>query len=893
MDYSTRGIKRKRAELNAKIPKFVNMFGAYFYQATLILIVTAGLAGCFAGVGVFKGVLASSPDISLIDVRPTGYSSTVYDAKGNQTTKLVATNSNRIYQTIDKIPIDLQHAFVAIEDSRFYEHNGIDIKGIFRAAYVGLTSRNFSEGASTITQQLIKNNVFTSWTSESSFTDKLKRKIQEQFLAIQLEKRPDMTKDAILELYLNTINLGQNTLGVQAASLRYFNKPVSELNLSESAVIAAITNNPSRYNPISHPDKNAERRKKVLGDMLEQGFITEAAYNECMNDDVYSRIQTVNMQTEKNTINTYFVDAMIKQIMKDMQNKLGYTENQAYNMLYSGGLSIFTTQDPDIQKICDEVCADPETYPTKVEFLLDYQITATDANGNVQNFSPQMMEVYFKDQGRNGYDRLYPSDEEARADAQVYREYVESQGYTVVNDTISITPQPQISLTVADQATGYIKGMVGGRGEKKASLTLNRSTDTMRQPGSTFKVVSTYAPAFDTGQKTLASVSMDEPFNYVNGRPVSNWYKGYKGICTMRYGIEQSLNIITVRTLTDITPQLGYEYLLRFGFTTLVDNEVLPDGSVATDITQALALGGITHGVKNYELNAAYATMANKGVYIEPVFYTKILDHDGNVLIDNTNPQKRQVLRESTAFMLTSAMQDVITKGTGGAVKFEGQALAGKTGTTSDNKDVWFAGYSPYYTCTTWAGYDNNKEMNDAAQKALAKTVWKGVMSRLHENLAYKDFEQPATITTATACNQTGVLAADFCRASGTAFTEFFDQEFVPKETCPGHMSGSFFVCALTGQSASETCPLRTIGTPLVGGWCPHSLDATGAVRTDPTPLEIAIASGTLPGGQAVEQQTEQPDPLQQALDALNAINAGAGAENALPNLPVIPATGQ
>ena len=565
MDYSRRGIQNKRAELNAKMPKFANMFGAFFYQATLILIVAAGLAGCFAGVGVFRGVLASSPDISTIDVRPTGYSSTVYDSQGNQITKLVATNSNRIYQTIDKIPIDVQHAFVTIEDERFYEHNGIDIKGIFRAAYIGITKRDFSQGASTITQQLIKNNVFTSWTSESSFTDKLKRKIQEQFLATRLEKRPDMTKDAILELYLNTINLGQNTLGVQAASLRYFNKPVSELDLSEGAVIAAITSNPSRYNPISHPDNNAIRRKLVLDRMLEQGFITESAYNQAMNDDVYSRIQTVNMAVEKNSINSYFVDAMIKQVMNDMKNKLGYSDNQAYNMLYSGGLQIFATQDPRIQKICDDVCSDPETYPEKTEYLLDYQITATDRDGNAQNFSSQMMALHFKEEGRNGYDRLYSSEEEARADADAYRAYVESQGYTVVNDHVSVTAQPQISLTVADQATGYIKGIVGGRGAKTASLTLNRATDTMRQPGSTFKVVSTYAPAFDTGQKTLASVSMDEPFNYVNGRPVSNWYSGYKGVCTMRYGIEQSLNIITVKTLTDITPQLGFEYLLRFG----------------------------------------------------------------------------------------------------------------------------------------------------------------------------------------------------------------------------------------------------------------------------------------------------------------------------------------
>ena len=299
MNYSHKGIQNKRAELNAKMPKFANMFGSFFYQATLIIIIAAGLAGCFAGIGIFRGVLASSPDISTIDVRPTGYSSTVYDSQGNQITKLVATNSNRIYQTIDKIPIDVQHAFVAIEDERFYEHNGIDIKGIFRAAYIGITQRDFSQGASTITQQLIKNNVFTTWTQESSFTDKLKRKIQEQFLATRLEKRPDMTKDAILELYLNTINLGQNTLGVQAASLRYFNKPVSDLNLSEGTVIAAITSNPSRYNPISHPDNNAVRRQLVLDRMLEQGFITESAYLEAMNDDVYSRIQTVNMTVEK------------------------------------------------------------------------------------------------------------------------------------------------------------------------------------------------------------------------------------------------------------------------------------------------------------------------------------------------------------------------------------------------------------------------------------------------------------------------------------------------------------------------------------------------------------------------------------------------------------------
>ena len=342
------------------MPKLTNMLGAAFYMAAIVVLVASVMAGTFAAAGVFRGILTTAPDISTIDVRPTGYSSSVYDSDGNQMTKLVATNSNRIYQTIDKIPIDMQHAFVAMEDERFYEHNGIDIKGIARAAYIVLSTRDMSQGASTITQQLIKNSVFDKWATGESKFEKIKRKIQEQYLAVQLERQPGMSKDSILELYLNTINLGQNTLGVQAASLRYFGKNASELNLSEAAVIAATTSNPSRYNPISHPDNNAERRATVLRKMLEQGFITDQAYQEAMADDPYERIQTVNSKTEQNSINSYFVDAMVQEIMDDFQEKLGYTENQAYNMLYSGGLQIFTTQDSKIQKVCDEVTSDPE-----------------------------------------------------------------------------------------------------------------------------------------------------------------------------------------------------------------------------------------------------------------------------------------------------------------------------------------------------------------------------------------------------------------------------------------------------------------------------------------------------------------------------------------------------
>ena len=830
MNYGKKGAKKRQKTLTSKTAKLGKMFGVTFFKALLICIVAVGIIGLCAGVGLFKGILDSAPDISTLDVRPSGYSSVVYDSAGNQTTKLIAQNSNRAYQTMDKIPVDLQHAFVAIEDERFYDHNGIDINGIIRAGIIGITSGRFSEGASTITQQLLKNNVFTGWTSESSFAEKVKRKIQEQYLAVELEKVMD--KETILEYYMNTINLGQNTLGVQTASLRYFNKPVSEINLSEAAVIAAITQNPSRLNPISHPENNKERRNKVLRNMLDQGYITQAAFDEAMGDDVYSRIQTVNEETESTTIYSYFVDELTNQIMTDLKEKGGYTDTQAYNLLYSSGLSIYTTQDPQIQEICDRVTADPANYPETVKWLLDYKLSTKTASGETKNYSSEMFQTYFKQTDSN-FRMLYDDEASAQAAVAEYKAAVLAPGEEVIAEDMHLTPQPQISVTVIDQSTGYVKAVVGGRGKKEASLTLNRATDTRRQPGSTFKVVSTYAPALDSAGKTLASVEVDAPFNYANGRPVSNWYgSAYKGICTLRYGIEQSLNIVTVKCLTDITPQLGFDYLKNFGFTTLVDREVRADGTIVSDITQSLALGGITYGVKNVELNAAYAAIANGGTYIKPVYYTKILDHDGNILLEN-EPESRQVIKPATAFLLTDAMVDVVTKGTGGSVNFGNMAIAGKTGTTSDYNDVWFSGYTPYYTCTTWAGYDNNTKLSTPVEKALAKKIWRGVMEEIHQGLEYKSFTTPEGITNATVCNKSGKLSVDgLCTLDGSAHNEYFIAGTEPVEVCDCHVVGP--VCAATGLRAGATCPFSTQGIFITSpegeggeggtGWCPHTV---------------------------------------------------------------------
>ena len=810
MNYGKRGAAKKKKALRSKSKKWSKRFALTFFKAILLLILAVGIIGVCGGLGVVKGILASAPDTD-IDVSPSGFSTFVYDAEGNQIAKLDAEGSNRVPVSMDKIPENLAHAFVAIEDARFYEHNGIDIKGIIRAGFIGLTSGHFSEGASTITQQLIKNNVLTSWTSESEkgFAVKVKRKIQEQYLAIMLEKQMD--KDKILENYMNTINLGQNTLGVQAASKRYFGKNVWELNLSECAVIAAITQNPSRYNPITHPEKNAERREKVLGDMLEQGYISQSEFDEALGDDVYSRIQIVNEETGETAINSYFVDALTEMVMEDLE-AAGYSETQAFSLLYSGGLKIYSTQDPTIQAICDEVCSNEENYPDGTTWYLNYQLTIQHANGETNNYSKEMLEDYLK---QNGSDKKYPllfsSQDDAYAAAENYKASLLQDGDEVLAEKISMTPQPQISMTIEDQSTGNVVALVGGRGAKEANRTLNRATSTTRQPGSTFKIVSTYAPALDSAGLTLADVFVDAPFNYANGKPVSNWYSsGYRGICSLRDGIRDSLNIIAVKTLTSIKPQLGYDYLQNFGFTTLVESEER-NGQIFSDIQQSLALGGITHGVTNMELNASYATIANGGTYIKPKLYTKIVDHDGNILIDNTAGESRQVIKESTSFLLTDAMVDVVTSGTGTSVNFGGMSIAGKTGTTSDYNDVWFAGYTPYYTCTTWTGYDNNAKLSGKnGERNLAKTLWRATMSKIHENLENKAFNVPADIVTATVCSQSGKLPIPgMC--DETLKTEYFAKGTVPTETCDVHYQG--MVCEYSGLPATEFCPFGVPGT--------------------------------------------------------------------------------
>lgn len=809
MNYGKKGTSRKDKRIASTGTLIRKKFTVIFCKALLVCFLAALVIGGCAGVGILKGIIDAAPDINDIDPTPTGYLSVVLNDEGNETATLVASGSNRVYVTLDEIPVDMQHAFVAIEDERFYEHNGIDIKGIIRAGFTGLTTGHFSQGASTITQQLLKNNVFDGWTDES-WSEKVERKIQEQYLAVQLTKVK--SKDWILENYLNSINLGQNTLGVQAASRRYFGKDVSELTLSEAAVIAGITKNPSAYNPVSYPEKNAERRKLVLKNMKEQGYISDKEYEEALADDVYSRIQQVNVEYAETDPNSYFVDAVIDQVVQDLVEKKGYTDTQAYKAIYNGGLTIESTQNMAMQQICDEEANNPDNYTGDVEYSFSYRLTVSKADGTTENYSEQTMLSYYQSSDSD-YSINFSSQEEAQAAIDAYKAEIIGEGDTIPEggESVIFTLQPQAAMTVIDQSTGEVKAIVGGRGDKTGSRTLNRATDTARQPGSTFKVLAAYAPALDTAGMTLATVQDDAPYTYTNGTSLRNYDNTYRGFTTLRYAITKSINVVTVKTLTDISPQVGYDYLKNFGFTTLDQK----------DIVQSLALGGITKGVTNLELTAAYATIADGGTYTRPRFYTRILDHDGNVLIDNT-VETHTVLKETTAFLLTDAMKDVVTVGTGTKANFGTMPIAGKTGTTTKNRDALFAGFTPYYTCVVWCGYDDNSPQQKSGQTNAPKALWKSVMGRIHEGLEYKDFTKPDGIVAATVCKKSGKLAVEGlcdCDPRGSMVeTEYFAAGTEPTEVCDHHISAT--ICTASGLLANEFCPAenRQTSVYIIGG---------------------------------------------------------------------------
>ena len=839
VNYGKNNLSRRKKKISSKKKMQKKRVGVRLFKAVIISLLLLCVIGV-AGAGVFAyQIIRNTPEVTAEDIMPQGYTSFIVDQSGNQLETLNDSSSNRVYRTYDQIPEYMAHAFVAIEDSRFYEHNGIDLQGIIRAGVIGVTNGfHFTEGASTLTQQLIKNNVFPDFVNEETLYDRVERKLQEQYLALQIEK--ELSKEQILEAYMNTINLGQGCLGVQAAATRYFNKDVSDLTLSECAVIAAITQNPTRYDPVKNPDENAQRRERVLNNMLDQGYITQDEYDEAIADNVYDRILETAAATTNDEPYSYFVDALIEQLVDDLTTEKGYTETQAYNLIYSGGLTITATQDAEIQKICDEEVADVGDYLDRTEYGLEFALTIHREDGSQENYSQEQLASYIRDKYDDDNPLVFSSEEKAKEMVEEYKGTLGIGENDIVDENVNLTLQPQVSVVLMDQYTGQVKAIVGGRGEKTSSLSLNRATGTYRQPGSCFKIVSTYAPALNECGMNLSSTIIDEPYKYKNGKEVNNWDNKYIGATTVRYAIEHSMNVCAVRTLTEVVgEEKSYEYLLDFGFTTLTDED---------KTSQAKALGGITKGVYNIELTAAYAAIANGGVYTEPILYTQVLDHDGNVLLDNSTPDTHEVIKDSTAYLLTSAMEDVINQGTGTAARLDNMHAAGKTGTTQNSTDLWLSAYTPYYTASVWGGYDSNKHMDNMSQSWHSK-LWKAIMERVHENLEDKDFEVPSSVVECTVCSETGLLAVSSC----PSYTEYFSEENAPTQSCSGH-----YVEPEPEEEPEETPEEGTTEEPPAE--TPEDPNA-GAVETPPAEEPPAEAPAEQPSTETPPAETAPADP--------------------------------
>ena len=824
MDYSAQAVRKKIADIEGKELRQKNRF--------LLFLVTF-LTACFIGLfliavsflaGSFTEIIRSAPKINDLNaIQPSREKSIVYASDGSIMQELIQSGSNRVTVPYEDMPQDLIYAFVSIEDARFFTHDGVDVKGIFRALFTGLRSGRFSEGASTLTQQLIKNNIFNGGL-ESNYGERVERKLQEQYLALRVER--ELKKEKIVEYYLNTINLGSNCLGVEVASRRYFGKNVQELDLSECTVLASITQNPGRFNPITHPEENQKRRLTVLKYMLNSGYISEEEYEGAVSENVYDRIRSVAENTDTSAhAFSYFTDAVFEDVLDALKEELGLTDTQAYNLMYSGGLRIYTTMDPALQKIAEEEINDPDNYRvvsangserSYLEYALSYRLTLELSNGDRYYYDENNILGYHREQLSDySFDLIFDSEEEVLSAAQEYRDYLlKHTNGRVVSESVIAGIQPQASVVIIDQKTGEVRALVGGRGDKDklGSLTLNRAVSSTRQPGSAFKILTAYGPALDLYGTTLAETFYDAPLSY-GSKQIRNWWGGkYLGYTTMRHAIMASMNVVAVKCFENIVGEgTGYNYALDFGISTMVEEDRSP----------VMTLGGLTYGVTNLELTAAYACIANGGVYEKPLLWTRVTDSSGNVLLEKKT-ESYVVIKESTAALLTSAMEEAVSPtyplfpeygvgATSADCRIDGMAVAGKTGTTSDANDIWFVGYTPYLTAGVWSGYDAVKSFGTSP--GYHKRIWQHIMSRASEGMEEAHFDYSG-LEKARICSKSGLLARNgICDACGDPNSHVYEEYFVPgtapTEYCSRHIQ--LAVCTASGLSAGEYCPPELI----------------------------------------------------------------------------------
>ena len=541
-----------------------------------------------------------------------------------------------------------------------------------------------------------------------------------------------------MELYLNTIALSHGLNGVESASQYYFGKHVSDLTLAESACIASITNNPSLYAPDSQPENNKKRQTLVLDKMLELGYITQEEHDEALAEDVYANLVCTNQEESTGVANhNYFVEAMIDQLAVDLQEELGYTSAQAYKMIYNNGLEIHTTMNTEMQALLDETFTDDSMFPPSDGTLdVTYLISVADTSKPVSDPNDTSNQSHYERR------TTVTSEEEVDAFVQSVKDELLDDTHQLVLDKVTVSKSLQSAMVIMDQSNGEVKALVGGRGQKPGDSVFNRATQGLRQQGSAMKILASYAPAIDTGLLMPGSIIVDEPVTYGSWSP-KNWQGRFFGPLTVREGIRDSMNVLAVKAFMMVGAETSYQYMKDMGLEHLVEE----------DKAATTALGGLTQGVSVLEMTGAYACIANGGTYYEPSYYTVVYDHDGNVLLDKREKEGKRVLKETTSYLLTDMMEDVITSGTGTAAQISGMNVAGKTGTTSDNVDLTFYGYTPYYTAGIWMGYDTSKEMKNVSGSAHLK-IWKHVMSQTHADLPNKEFTRPDGIVTLPSVRQ-------------------------------------------------------------------------------------------------------------------------------------------
>ncbi len=681
-----------------------NVFWAKVRVAVIILVCVMIVIGLGVGAGMYAAIAQEIDDLDFEGIA-YNFSSIVYanDADGNAIeVEYLHNDGNREWIDPELIPDIARDAAVAIEDERFYKHQGVDIKRT-TGAVLGwvqskLTGKAPTYGGSTITQQVIKN-----ITQEKDRT--VTRKVKEMMRAIAFERR--FTKDEILSTYLNIAYFGNQCYGIESAAKMYFSKNAIDLTLPEAAMIVGITQAPTRYDPFRNPESSKEKRDLVLMKMYELEKISEEEYNAAVSSGL-----GVNegRRSLGGLIYSYFVDQVINDVIADLQNEKGYSQTFATQAVFGGGLKIYTTMDPTVQDAVESV------YENKANF------------GGAQS-----------------------------------------------------------AMVVVDPYTGEIKGMAGGVGVKNESRGLNRATQSRRQAGSSVKPLSVYAPSLENKKITAATIITDSPITIGEWSP-KNSYSGFKGDMSVRRAIEISANIPAVKTLQTLGVENSFKFMTqKLGFTTLTEND---------KNLSALGLGGMSYGVSPKEMAAAYAVFPNKGVYMTPHTYTKVLDSSGKVLLEK-QPESTRALSEANAFIMTSFLKDVVngSAGTGRSARLSGMPTYGKTGTSNDNKDKWFCGFTPYYVGAVWYGYDSDRSVGGTN---IATQVWKKVMEKIHEGMPEKTIEQPDSVTAVSVCQLTGKLSSSGC---GHGKTEYFAKGTLPSKYCENNHRG------VVGATSGEEMP--------------------------------------------------------------------------------------